>query len=156
MAVAMAVRTLMSAPAHACQPETNLAAVTQMMWDHDCGLIPVVDTAGHVVGVVTDRDVCVATGTRRVLPERIAAGEVMSRSVHSVLPEDPIEQAMTVMREAKVHRVPVIDAAGHLQGVLSMSDIVRAAGKKGAPAAQAVVAVMAAVASPRPIALAVA
>jgi CBS domain-containing protein len=56
----MKVRDLMKTPAQTCRPDTDLAAVTKLMWDHDCGFVPVVDASG----VLTDRDICVAT--RRV------------------------------------------------------------------------------------------
>lgn len=147
---------LMSAPPDACQPQTDLAAVTRLMWDRDCGVIPVVDAAGHVVGVVTDRDICIATATRRLLPEHIAASQVMSRAVRTCLPGDTATDALAAMAEARVHRLPVVDGDGHLRGMLSLTDLVRAAGRQGGPTADAVVDALAVIGAPRALTAAVA
>lgn len=147
----MTARELMSSPVQTCQPDTDLAAVTQMMWDHDCGFVPVIDAAGHVAGVVTDRDICIASATRRLLPERISAAQGMSRSVRSCLPTDRIEDVLETMSKYQVRRVPVVDVDGHLQGIVSLNDVVRAVGRKGAPTAATVVAAMAGICAPRPM-----
>lgn len=148
----MKTKELMSSPAETCQPQTNVAAVTHMMWDHDCGLVPVVpvvDAGGHVVGVVTDRDICIATSTRRRLPEYIPASEVMTKTIYTCSPDDAVEQALSVMKRARVRRLPVVDDHGHLKGVLSLNDIVRAVGRTGGPTADAVVDTLAAICTPR-------
>lgn len=147
----MTVRELMSQPPQTCQPDTDLAAVTRLMWDHDCGMVPVVDAGGRIVGVVTDRDICIATATRRLLPEHISAAQVMSRTLHTCMAGDTLEQALAVMKQARVRRLPVIDDEGHLQGVLSMNDLVRATVAKRGPAATVVVETLAAICAPRTI-----
>lgn len=153
---AMIARDLMSAPPQTCQPDTDLAAVTHLMWSRDCGFVPVVGADGHVVGVITDRDICVAASTRRLLPERIAASEVMSSSVHACLPGDTLDDVLATMKRFQIRRMPVIDAGGRIQGVLSMNDIARAVGRKGAPSASTVVSTMAGICAPRAVASAVA
>jgi CBS domain-containing protein len=145
----MTARELMSSPVQTCQPDTNLAAVTQLMWDHDCGFVPVVDAEGHVAGVITDRDICVASGTRRLAPERMPASQAMSTKVQACLPGDSAENLLTTMSTHGIRRIPVVDGNGHLQGVVSFNDLVRAVGKKGAPTAAAVVAAMARVCARR-------
>jgi CBS domain-containing protein len=145
----MIVRELMSTPAQTCRPDSDLAAVAGIMWHRDCGFVPVVDEAGHVAGIITDRDVCIAAGTRRELAERIAAHHVMSRSVHACLPGDSIDDALAAMKEFRVRRLPVIDGNGHLQGVISLSDIVRAVGKRGGPTATSLAATLGAICAPR-------
>lgn len=152
----MTARELMSSPPQTCQPHSDLAAVTQLMWNHDCGFVPVVEADGRLTGVVTDRDICIASATRRLLPERIAASQAMSTSVHACLPDDSIDDVMKTMSKYQIRRVPVVDANGRLQGVISMNDIVRAVGKKGAPAAAAVVATLSNVCAPRAVQAAVA
>jgi len=145
----MTARELMSTPVQTCRPDTDLAAVTHLMWDHDCGFVPVVDAEGQVAGVVTDRDICVASATRRLAPERIAASQAMSTPVQACLPNDAAEDVLATMSTHQIRRIPVIDAIGHLQGVVSFNDLVRAVGKKGAPTAATVVAAMAGVCAPR-------
>jgi len=152
----MTVRELMSTPPHTCQPTTDLAAVTQLMWNHDCGFVPVVDAEGRLAGVITDRDICIACATRRLLPERIAAAQVMTTSVHSCLPTDDIAGVLDTMKRDQVRRVPVVDDHGRLQGVVSLNDLVRAAGKKGAPTAATVVDALSGICAPRAVTAAVA
>jgi CBS domain-containing protein len=145
----MKARDLMTAPPRTCQPDTDLAAAAQLMWEGDCGVIPVVDSEGHVAGVVTDRDICIASATRRLPPERISAAQAMTTQVHACLPTDSLDDALTTMKRYQVRRLPVVDANGHLQGVLSMNDIARAVGKKGAPSATSVLDAMAGICAPR-------
>jgi CBS-domain-containing membrane protein len=106
-----------------CAPETDLATVAQAMWMRDCGVIPVIDTKGHVVGMITDRDVCIATGCHRRDPATILVREVITGQVHSCSPETDIGEALQIMRRKQVRRLPVIDSAGRLCGVLSFSDL---------------------------------
>ena len=60
----MRVRDLMTKTVVFCRHETNLAAATALMWDNDCGTLPVVSESGKVIGIITDRDICIALGTR--------------------------------------------------------------------------------------------
>lgn len=152
----MTARTLMSAPVHTCQPDTNLATVAQLMWDHDCGFVPVVDAEGHVAGVVTDRDICIASATRHLRPARIPAAEAMSSAVYACLPDDRLDDVLATMSTHQIRRLPVIDATGHLLGVVSLNDLVLAVGRKGAPTATTVVAAMAGICGRRPVATVVA
>jgi CBS domain-containing protein len=123
----MKVRELMTTAVHTCQPDADLGAVAVMMWDHDCGFVPVIDASGTVAGLVTDRDICMAAATRGLAPNRISAAQAMSRTVHACLPDDSLPDALTVMKKFKVRRLPVIDAQGLLKGVISLNDITRAA-----------------------------
>lgn len=145
----MTARDVMSTPPQTCQPGTDLAAVTKLMWDKDCGFVPVVDAAGRLAGVVTDRDICVAAATKRQPPERIAASQAMSPGVHACLPGDTLDSVLGAMAKFQVRRLPVIDADGQLLGVVSMNDIVRAVGRRGGPSASAVVSALSAVCAPR-------
>ena len=76
----MRVKDVMSSPVHTCQPDTDLGTVAAMMWEYDCGFIPVVGASGTVAGLVTDRDICIATATRRLAPGHISAAQAMSES----------------------------------------------------------------------------
>jgi len=148
----MTARELMSTPPQTCQPTTDLAAVAHLMWNHDCGFVPVVDSDGRLAGVVTDRDICIASATRRMLPERIAAAQAMSTAVHACGPDDDLASVLATMKQHQIRRVPVVDQAGRLQGIVSMNDVVRAVGKRGAPTAAVVVDAMAGVCAPRAVA----
>jgi CBS domain-containing protein len=145
----MIVRDLMTGDAQTCRPETDLAAVGAMMWDRDCGFLPVVDATGTVVGAITDRDICMAVTTRRELPERIAASQVMSSPVRACMATDTVAGALKVMKEFRVRRLPVIDSSGRIVGVVTMNDMILAAGTSKEIPAREVVATLAAISAHR-------
>jgi CBS domain-containing protein len=153
---AMRARDLMSKPPYTCGPGTDLATVAKIMWDHDCGFVPVVDASGTATGVVTDRDICIATSTRRLLPEQLSAAQAMTAPIHACLSEDSISDVLATMRRFQVRRVPVVDVNGRLQGVISLNDIVLASNDTREPRASEVVATMAAICAHRRVETAVA
>jgi CBS domain-containing protein len=114
---------MMRTPA-ACSSKTNLGAAVEVLWQRNCGMLPVTDEAGKVVGVVTDRDLCIALGTRNRLPGEITVGEAVGGKVFSCKPEDDVRIALNTMAREKVRRLPVINHEGKLEGILSMDDVV--------------------------------
>jgi CBS domain-containing protein len=130
----MQVQQLMTPAPRACGPEANLSEAMQMMWEGDFGILPVLDDAGHLVGVLTDRDVAVALGTRNRPASELKVTDVMSRTVRSCHPHTGVAAALEAMREFRVRRLPVVDGEGRLCGMLSLNDLVLAAGTSGVPA----------------------
>jgi CBS domain-containing protein len=126
------------------------------MWDHDCGFVPVVDASGAVVGVITDRDICIATSTRHLLPEHISAAQAMASPIHACLSDDSVSDVLATMKQFRIRRVPVIDANGTLQGVVSINDLVLASDATRAPQASEIVSTMAAICGRRRVEAAVA
>jgi CBS domain-containing protein len=124
----MKVQDIMSAVPLTCGAYTNLAEVVQLMWQGDCGIIPIVEDGNRVVGVVTDRDICIAAATRNRAPWEIRAGDVQVQPVVCCHGSDSVQAALRLMREHRVRRLPVVTADGTLQGVISMNDIVLEAG----------------------------
>ena len=127
----MKIRDLMTRDVVTCTTETDLARVAQLMWDADCGTVPVVDPSGHVQGMVTDRDVCIGVATRQRPAGHIAVREVMSSPAHGCAPDDDVTTALETMRSHAVRRLPVIDNDGHIRGIVSMNDILLHAGGNG-------------------------
>jgi CBS domain-containing protein len=119
----MKVKEVMTDTPYYCQPKTNLGTATEYMWEGNCGFLPVVENDGKVTGVITDRDICIAFGTRNRLPGEISVGEVMSRKVFSCSPEDNIHVALQTMKEGQVRRLAVISRDGSLAGVISLDDV---------------------------------
>jgi CBS domain-containing protein len=117
------VKEIMATTPYYCQAETNLGSATELMWNANCGFLPVVSAQGEVVGVITDRDICMALGTRNRLAGETLVAEVMSRKPHVCEPDDDIHMALYTMGKAKVHRLPVVAQNGALLGVLSMDDV---------------------------------
>jgi CBS-domain-containing membrane protein len=124
------VQQLMTQNVQSCRPWDSLEEAARKMWDCDIGVVAVVDGDERVIGMLTDRDACMAAlMTGRAL-SAIRASEAMSKGVFGVRPEEPIDDAEDVMREHQVRRVPVLDAAGHLVGILSQNDLVREAARQ--------------------------
>ena len=107
-----------------CSADTNLGAAAEIMWKHNCGFLPVVSPQQNVVGVITDRDMCIAMATRNQLPGQVTVQEISSVVIYSCRPDDDVRAAMEIMADKKVRRLPVIDAAGKLEGILSVDDVI--------------------------------
>lgn len=123
----MRVREIMRREARFCHPWTPLDEAGRTMAEVGCGVLPVVDLENRVVGMVTDRDVClVLTGRDRKASE-VAAREAMHGDVFTCDAEDDIGDALAVMAACQVRRLAVLDAAGRLDGILSLDDIAVAA-----------------------------
>lgn len=123
----MRTREIMTGPAITCGSDDTVGRAAQLMWEHDCGVIPVVDRGGRVVGMITDRDICMATFTQDKAPGHIPVSSVMSKQVHSCHAEDSIERAERLMKDRQVRRIPIVDDNDRPVGVLSLNDIARSA-----------------------------
>lgn len=120
----MRIRELMTPDPTTCEPTTPLRLVAQLMSDHDCAAIPILDS-GRVAGIVTDRDIacrCVALGQD---PNTTTASCVMSLPVLAVAADDPIEKAILLMEENRIHHLPVVANDGSLLGIVAQSDLGR-------------------------------
>jgi CBS domain-containing protein len=126
----MRVKEVMMRTAASCGRETNLGEAVSILWDRNCGILPVVDAEQKVIGVVTDRDLCIALGTRNRLPGDITVGDVTSGKVFACAAEDDIRSAMATMAQAKVRRLPVVTTEGKLEGILSMDDVAMHSGAR--------------------------
>lgn len=118
----MQVQEIMTSDVQCCTPETDLATAAAMMWNHDCGALPVV-ADGQLAGMITDRDICIAVGTRDRLPRELTVRDAEATEITSCKPTDDVHHAMELMRSAKVRRLPVVDDSGAVQGLLSINDI---------------------------------
>jgi CBS domain-containing protein len=100
----MKVEQLMTQDVRTCRPGDSLSVAAQLMWDGDCGCIPVVtdDGSKRVIGMVTDRDICMATHFRGRAPRGVPVGEVMSTAVRAVGPSEELADAEAIMRDAQV------------------------------------------------------
>jgi CBS domain-containing protein len=120
----MKVHEVMTKSPAYCTTDTNLGAAAEIMWKRNCGFLPVLSPQQSVVGVVTDRDMCIAMATRNRLPGQVTVQEVSSPVAHSCRPDDDLQAALRTMADKGVRRLPVIDAAGKLEGVLSVDDLI--------------------------------
>ncbi|HEY0404696.1 MAG TPA: CBS domain-containing protein [Pyrinomonadaceae bacterium] len=132
----MKVREIMTGAVGSCGMETNLAAAARIMWDKDCGSVPVLDNDGHVIGMITDRDICMALTTRNRLASEVLVGDVISGVVKTCAPDDEVVEALQAMRGEQLRRLPVVDSEGELVGIISINDVIlnskKGKSKKGA------------------------
>jgi len=138
----MKVEQLMTKGVSTCVPGDTLNEAARIMWERDCGIVPIVeDGATHrVVGIVTDRDACMAVYTRGQPFSQIRVGDVMSSGVTSCRAGEDVREAEQRMRSAQVHRLPVVDDANQLLGVISLADIAREAAREAGSRRQEVTA----------------
>jgi CBS domain-containing protein len=120
----MNVQDVMTRDVRSCGPDVNLAAIAKMMWDADCGAIPVLDAKEQVLGMITDRDICMACATKNRAPSEITVQQALSGKTYSCKMSDDVHAAMDIMKREQVRRLPVVDEEGVLQGVVSMNDFI--------------------------------
>jgi CBS domain-containing protein len=120
----MKVQNIMTPDVETCAPESDLGAAATIMWKRDCGSVPVLDAEQRVVGMITDRDICMAVSTRNKLASQIKVSEVISGKVYACSPDDDIRDALETMQSAQLRRLPVVDDDGKLHGILSINDVV--------------------------------
>lgn len=125
----MKVSDLMTKEVRACWIHEPLERAAKLMWEFDCGSVPVLDQNGRVVGMITDRDVCMAAYTQAQILGRIPVSRAMSAEMYSCKPDEALDEVEKRMRAHQIRRLPVLDDEGHLSGILSLADIAQRAAK---------------------------
>ena len=121
----MQVKEIMTADPACCTAKTTLQEVAQMMIDHDCGEIPVVENtdSNMPIGVITDRDIVCRTVARGLNPLDLTAGDCMTTPCVTVTPDMSVEECCRILEDNRIRRVPVVDAGGCCCGIVSVADI---------------------------------
>jgi CBS domain-containing protein len=128
----MKISDLMTKQVASVRAGDSTAVAARLMWDCDCGAVPVLDDDGRAIAMITDRDICMAALMRDRAPSAIPIAEVMSRGVECCGPDDEVAAAERIMRARQIRRIPIVDKDRRPVGMLSLADIVRATeGKKG-------------------------
>jgi CBS domain-containing protein len=128
------VKEIMSADVTSCGPNATLVAAAGVMRGYNCGTLAVIGGGGKVIGMITDRDICLAVSKKDNDVSRIKVSEVISGKVYACAPTDDVKDALKTMRKKKAPGLPVVDGAGALKGILSIDYILlharKAKGKK--------------------------
>ena len=127
----MKVKDIMTPDPTTCEPDTNLAAAAELMLEADCGILPVVEN-GRLAGVVTDRDMFIALATRDRRASETMVGQVAGTQVFTCAPDDDVQSALATMKLHRVRRLPVRGFGDTVVGIVSMNDILLAAGPRKA------------------------
>ncbi len=128
----MQVKDIMTADPACCTADTSLQEVAQMMVDHDCGCIPIVENKDSKVpvGVITDRDIATRVVAKGKNPLDLTAGDAMTASVVSVTPETSLEECCNLMETEQIRRVTVVDSNGGCCGIIAQADIANNASER--------------------------
>lgn len=128
----MKARNLMTRDVASCRTDDAMDMAARIMWERDCGIVPVVDGEGRVVGVVTDRDLCMASYTRNEPLSRMPVRDAMAKELFTCRVDDDETAVHAALRQHQVRRLPVVDDEGRLVGIVTLNDLVLQAAAKGA------------------------
>jgi len=128
----MRIERIMARPVQCCRPQDTLAHAAQLMWDHDCGCLPVCggDGVTRVVGVITDRDICMHALFQSKPLQALRVSDAMAKQVQVCRPGDSPADAEKTMREARIRRLPVVDEQDSLVGMISLADLAQEAARE--------------------------
>lgn len=117
----MKCREIMTKNVRHALPEATLREVAAMMRDGDMGAVPVVD-GGKLIGIVTDRDIVVRAVSEGKLADT-PISEAMTTELFTVAPDDFVFEAIRLMGDKQVRRIPVVNTDGSLAGIIAMADV---------------------------------
>lgn len=120
----MRVQEIMTSAVVSCAPDLDLSSVARLMMTHGCGTLTVVDKAKRLVGIVTDRDICMRLATCGRSAKKTFAHEAMTRDVVTSRPDEEVRVALERMATSGVRRLPVVGQGAAPVGILSIDDVV--------------------------------
>jgi CBS domain-containing protein len=143
----MRAKDIMTRDPECCRRDQTARDAARVMRDRDCGCVPIIDEAGSVVGIVTDRDLAVRA---------IASGKDFTTKLNDLMtpmpstcgPDDDLRDVEQTMAELQVRRIPIVDASGHCLGIISQGDIARAAATDGTVTEQEIALVLEQISQP--------
>lgn len=118
------VRDVMTSNPRSIEPSTTVTEAARLMKSEDIGSVPIVD-GDQLVGVVTDRDIVIRVVAETKDPQSTTAGEIASRDLVTVDPEQDLDEALRLMAQHQVRRLPVAEEDGRLVGILAQADVAR-------------------------------
>lgn len=119
----MKVDDIMTRDVRSCSPDESLSSAAQIMWEMDCGAVPVVDAERRVIGMITDRDICMASHLQGVILGDASVASAMARDIKCCGPHDSPATVQALMQQHKIRRVPVVDAEQRLIGIVTLADL---------------------------------
>jgi CBS domain-containing protein len=137
----MKIAEFMTQGVYTVQPHDTLETAAGVMWEHDCGAVPVVEGDRRVIAMITDRDICMAAYTQGKPLSAMSVASAMSRQCVSCNAEETAQGVERAMRQHQIRRLPVVDDEGRLVGIVSLNDIVLEAATKPAEMAVTLAAI---------------
>lgn len=127
----MKVCDVMERDVKTCGPDDTLESVALLMWNHDCGAVPVVDQSANPLGIITDRDITMSCALNHKALWELSTKEVTNnRPLYTCGENDNMSSALKTMQAQRIRRLPVIDKSGCLKGIVSIDDVVACSEEK--------------------------
>jgi CBS domain-containing protein len=124
--MAESIRELMTKNPRSLESGSNVMEAARLMRDEDVGIVPVVE-GEKLIGTVTDRDIAVRVVAEGKSPENTTVGEIASRELVTIDPQQDLDEALRLMARHQVRRLPVVEEDGKLVGIVAQADIARSA-----------------------------
>ncbi|HET8527709.1 MAG TPA: CBS domain-containing protein [Gaiellaceae bacterium] len=122
--MAESIRDLMTTSPRSVESGATAVEAARIMRDEDAGIVPVVE-GDKLVGTVTDRDIAVRVVAEGKSPESVTVGEIASRELVTIDPQQALDEALRLMARHQVRRLPVVEEDGKLVGIVAQADIAR-------------------------------
>ncbi len=148
----MRVKDLMKTDVGFCAADDNLMKVASVMRQRDCGVVPIVDAEGKIIGVLTDRDLCLAIVARNRKASDVKAVDLINGAAIVCAGDDKIEMVLKKMKKNQIKRLAVVGETGEIVGILSVSDILLGV-RKDKKLQKKIYSTLKSLAAPRPIVL---
>lgn len=123
------IREVMTSNPRTIEPDKPVADAAKLMRDEDVGLAPIVE-GDRLVGALTDRDIAIRVVAEGKDPASTPVREVASTDVVTVDPEQDLDEALNLMAQHQVRRIPVVEQDGRLVGVVAQADVARQADER--------------------------
>jgi CBS domain-containing protein len=116
------ISDVMTSNPRTIEPSTPVAQAAKLMRDEDVGPLPIVD-GNRVVGILTDRDIVIRTIAEGKDPQSVTAGEIASKQLVTIDPDQSLDEAAQLMAKHQVRRLPVCEEDGRLVGIVAQADV---------------------------------
>jgi CBS domain-containing protein len=118
-------RDVMTKDPVCCQPGDSITEIARIMKQEDVGSVPIVESAESrkLVGIITDRDIVVKIVADGRAPDSATVKEAMTSNPVSCREDEDVDQALKLMKERQVRRMPISDTAGRLAGIIAQADV---------------------------------
>ncbi len=123
----LTARDVMTRNVRSVRRDSPLREVARIMKDEDCGVVPIIDEQGRLVGLVTDRDLALRAFAGGTSPEQLRAADVMTEDVEAVTLDESLHGLIDIMARRQIRRLPVIERDDRLVGIISLGDIAQRA-----------------------------
>jgi CBS domain-containing protein len=120
--MAKSIRDLMTSNPRTLESGSTVVEAARLMRDEDAGIVPVVE-GKKLVGTVTDRDIALRVVAEGKAPESTTVGEIASRELVTIDPQQDLDEALRLMARHQVRRLPVVEEDGKLVGIVAQADV---------------------------------